>query len=159
MYTAPTQSTLPCAYHFSDTTMQKFASVSTGIVLLATLGAFAATAAAATKAMDLPCVQKAVDVRESATQAAFAAFSSAQTKALTDRAAALHNSWGQENASARRSARTASWNVYKAANKDAMDTLHAAKRAAWTAFGSASLACGVEVVEKATPENAGSLGL
>lgn len=139
--------------------MYKFATISTGIVLLATVGAFAATAAAATKAMDLPCVQKAVDAREATTQAAFTAFSTAQTKALTTRASALHNSWGQENASARRSARTASWTVYKASNKDAMDELHTAKRAAWTTFATASLACGVEVVEKATAQNAGSLGL
>ena len=134
------------------------AIITTGILLSVPLVAFGDTPSTTTQ-LNLPCIQTAVDAREHAIGAAFATFSTAIGSALTTRATALHNAWGITDASARRSARLAAWSAFRTANRAAFATLRAARKSAWSAFTTASKACHTPVVETASSEGTGSLGL
>ncbi len=109
--------------------------------------------------MDLPCVQTAIDTREGAIGDAFTAFASAEAAALSARKGALHDAWGLTTSGARRTAREKAWSDYKTANKAAYSALRTAKKAAWSTFATASATCKAPVVESASLEGAGSLGL
>lgn len=112
-----------------------------------------------TAPMNLPCVQTAVDARESAIGQAFSTFSTTESVALAARASALHDAWGQTDASARKSARDAAWSAFKTANKSAYAALRTAKQSAWSTFKTASKSCNAPVVESPAVEGLGSLGL
>ena len=66
---------------------------------------------------------------------------------------------GMTDASARRAARNKSWSDFRAANKAAYTALRTARKAGWATFETASKACKVPVVESASVEGEGSLGL
>jgi hypothetical protein len=105
-------------------------------------------------AMDIACVQKAVDAREGALGDAFTAFSGAESHALAGRKSALNTAWGLTDAKARRTAREGAWAEFRAGNKAAYTALRTSRRAAWSTFKTAA-----PVVETAQSEGAGSLGL
>ena len=109
--------------------------------------------------INLACIQTAVDAREQSIGAAFSAFSTTESAALTARASALHTAWAITDATARRAARSAAWSTYTTANRSAFSTLRAARKAAWSAFATASKACHTAVVETPSTEGTGSLGL
>lgn len=97
--------------------------------------------------LDLPCVQSAVAVRESAIQKAFTAYSGSVSTALTTRATALNSAWGMTVGTERRAARKSAWEAYRISVQSARTTMRTAKKSAWEAFKTASKACKVEVVE------------
>ncbi len=99
------------------------------------------------KTIDLPCVQSAVAVRESAIQKAFTAYSGSVSTALTARATALNTAWGMTVGTERRAARKSAWEAYRTSVQSARTTMKTAKKSAWEAFKTASKACKVEVVE------------
>ena len=97
--------------------------------------------------LDLPCVQSAVAVRESAIQKAFTAYSGNVSTALTTRATALNSAWGMTVGTERRAARKSAWEAYRTSVQSARTTMRTAKKSAWEAFKTSSKACKVEVVE------------
>ncbi len=103
--------------------------------------------------MNLPCVQTAVGVRETAIQASFTKFTSSTLTAMQTRATALNTAWGMTVGAERRAARKAAWDAYKSTNDAARATFKTEKQVAWDTFNKASAVCGVEVVE--TPSQDG----
>lgn len=142
--------------------MHRTLSTITGLALLVTalpVAAQTVSGTANTQSVNTACVQAAVDTRETAIGAAFTTFSTAISSALSARKTALHDAWGMTDAKARREARNKAWNDFRTANRTAYKTLRDAKNAAWKAFKEASRACGTPVVESASAEGFGSLGL
>ena len=108
---------------------------------------------------NIACVQAAVDTREDAIGGAFTAFSTAESAALSARKTALHDAWGNTDATARRTARNKAWSDFKTTSKSAFTTLRTSKKDAWSKFETASKACKIPVVETSATEGVGSLGL
>lgn len=106
--------------------------------------------------LNLQCVQVAVDVREAAIGVAFLNFTTAQTAALAARKSALHDAWGIQDDTLRRSTRNAAWVKYRTDAAAAWSTMRAARSLAWSNFRTTSRGeCKVPVVESYT----GSLSL
>lgn len=103
--------------------------------------------------LDLPCVQSAVAVRETAIQNAFKTFSASIGTALSNRGTSLNTAWGMTNGPERRAARKTAWETYRKASNEARATFKSSKKSAWEAFKTASKACKVEVVESEENDN------
>lgn len=89
----------------------------------------------------IACIAPAVTTREAAIGSAFAAFSAAQTTALSTRAAALQAAWALTDLSSHNAAVKAAWSAYRTAHKTAVQTHNTATKAAWSTFRAAVLVC------------------
>lgn len=144
--------------------LKKIAFSILGLAAVVAIPAFAETGGASTSTrsssqINLACVQTAVGAREQAISAAFATFSTAESAALSARAAALQTAWGITESKVRRSAIKAAWSTFKTANKNAFKALRTSRKSAWATFKTASKACRAPVEESAEAEGTGSLGL
>jgi hypothetical protein len=105
------------------------------------------------------CLAAAVDKREAAVGAAFAAFSTSMTSALSTRRTALAAAWALTDAAARNAATKAAWQAWNTAAKSARQTLNAARRTAWSTFSTDRKACrpstsiGVEAHESSSVDS------
>ena len=135
----------------------------TAAMLLGAAPAFAMTGTSTTKMMhktvDIACVQKAVDTRESAIDTAFGTFSTSISAALTARKSALHAAWGLTDAKERRAARKKAWSDFRSASRAAHKVLKDARHNSWSAFEKAAKACGAPGVESQGGDGIGSIGL
>jgi len=91
--------------------------------------------------LDVSCMATAVGVRETAVQSAFAAFSQAQTAALTSRQTALQSAWSMTDFKARKTAILAAWKTYRNAHRVAIKNHNKASSAAWKQFKTTSKSC------------------
>jgi hypothetical protein len=103
------------------------------------------------------CVATAVGVREDALIAAHATFGTAINTALSTRKTELQASWNMTDAKARRESRTAAWKKFRDARRTANQTMKTAVKAAYSAFNTATKACGVQYAEQ--PEGGESVSL
>lgn len=92
-------------------------------------------------AVDIACVQTAVDKRETAIMAAFATFTTTVNSALTTRKNALHAAWAMTDSKARREAIKAAWSAFHNTWKGATKKLHSDRKAAWEQFRKDAKAC------------------
>lgn len=93
------------------------------------------------KPIDIACVQKAVDQREDALIAGWAAFHTSMSGAYATRKAALHDAWGKSDPKERKAAVKTAWETFKKAAKDAHKTWKGTRKSAWKMFRSAVKAC------------------
>lgn len=105
----------------------------------------------ANKTLDLACLSKAVETRETSIMGTQTKFSSAWQSALTARKDALVKAWGTEDATARRAARQAAWTAFDSAMKAARSTNNTERTAAWTKYQADRAACGVSYVVETAP--------
>ncbi len=136
-----------------------FAQVTGGTSVTANTPVVMASSSPKKATVDLACVQTAVDTREDAIGSAFTTFSTAESAALAARKSALHDAWGITSSKDRRVAREKAWTDFRTANRAAFSALRTARKSAWAAFATASKACHTPVVESASSEGTGSLGL
>lgn len=94
-----------------------------------------------TEAMRM-CIKPAVEKRETAIGAAFGAYTTSATTALTARKTALLAAWDLTDATARQTAIRTAWKTYRDATQTARKTLRAARVSAWTQFATDVKACG-----------------
>jgi len=107
------------------------------------------------------CVQKAVDTREVAIQAAWTAFNTSINTALVARQTALYEAWGASTTERTSVLRTA-WNAWKEAHKSAFKALKTARDVAWKAYKTTmSTECKVNVPgeERLVSDTSGSVSL
>lgn len=121
---------------------------------VSTTGATGATVdqkAKVNKTLDLACIAKAVDTRETSIMSTQTKFSASWSAALAARKDALAKAWGTEDATARRTAREAAWRAFDAAMKTARATNNSERTAAWTKYQTDRAACGVNYVVETAP--------
>lgn len=116
-----------------------------------TTGATVDQKAKATKTLDLACISKAVETRETSIMSTQTKFSSAWQSALSARKDALVKAWGTEDATTRRTARQAAWTAFDSAMKTARTTNNTERTAAWTKYQADRAACGVNYVVETSP--------
>lgn len=107
------------------------------------------------------CVQKAVDTREVAIQAAWTAFNTSINTALVARQTALYEAWGASTTE-RTSALKTAWGTWKDAHKAAFKTLKSARNATWKTYKTTmSTECKVNVPgeERLMSDTSGSVSL
>ncbi|MFM2381362.1 MAG: hypothetical protein RLZZ76_129 [Candidatus Parcubacteria bacterium] len=103
------------------------------------------------KAVDLTCMQTAVDTREDAVSAAFTGFNEDVMKALAARKTALHDAWGMSDKVERQKAIKTSWTAWKTAKKSAHTDLKTDRKKAWETFKTtAKISC-----KEVTPKEEG----
>ncbi len=100
------------------------------------------TAPAAPKpALDVACIQGAIEKRDTAIIGGVDAFGTAIKSALTTRKDALKAAWAVEKAKDRRAARKAAWAAYDKAAKDAHSALKSVRNGAWSTYKTDLKAC------------------
>ncbi len=102
-------------------------------------------------AVDVACVAKAVDARETSLSGAFSTFASTQSTALATRRTALTMAWALTDTTARNTAIKAAWTAYRTTHREAVKTHAAAARSAESAFRTAAKACKGGASAAATP--------
>lgn len=112
------------------------------IALPAIVSAETGTNTSVTASVKLPCIDAAIDARETALIAALDPFNASLKTALTARQTALKDAWAKPTAKERRAARQAAWKTYHGAAKSAQDTLRAAKKKAWDTYKTTMKSCG-----------------
>ena len=102
------------------------------------------------KTLDLPCIQKAAEKRESSIIATETKFASSSLTAFTTRKTEIVTAWGMTEAKARQEARTTAWKKFETAMKLARSTAKTEKLSAWTIYQADQKSSGVkDIVEKA----------
>ncbi len=91
---------------------------------------------------DAGCIRPVVAAREAAVLAAFKAFSTSTTSALSLRASTLDGAWISTNADTRAKTVADAWSAYGESTKAARKTLREARDAAWKTFKDAVKKCG-----------------
>jgi len=94
------------------------------------------------KAVDLVCVQTAVDKRETAVAAGFTTYAAAVTAAQAQRKTDLHAAWAMTDATARKDAIKAAWKTFTGSVKTARKALKTGNKAAWSTYKTDRKACG-----------------
>ncbi len=100
---------------------------------------FSAEAAIATttkdkKALNLTCMQTAIDTREAALISAFGDFKTSMDEALSDRKTALHDAWGISVRADRNKAIKTAWSDWRSDKKEAYAELKSDRKTAWATF-------------------------
>lgn len=93
------------------------------------------------KAVDLACMQTAVEKRDNAIIAALDTYSSGAKTALQTRRDALKAAWGMTDKKQRRAAIRAAWDAFRGTWKNAAKTFRSAKRDAWSQFNKDQRVC------------------
>jgi len=91
--------------------------------------------------VNVPCIQDAIEKRDTAIISAVNTFSSSAVTALETRKTELKAAWEKTNVSERRLALRDAWKKYKKSVTDARKQLRAAKKAAWHTFKTESALC------------------
>lgn len=99
------------------------------------------------QAVDLACMQNAVEKRDSVVMTAFDAFHTAVRSALEARKNALKTAWGMTDPEDRKDAREEAWEDYFDAFRKAKRDLKKARKAAWHQFRHDRQACGARADE------------
>ena len=92
--------------------------------------------------VDLVCMQKAVEKRETAIIAAFDKFAVAKKQTLEKRKIALLDAWKIVNRQERRTALRTAWQNYRKESQTAREAFHKTRREAWAQFKNERKACG-----------------
>lgn len=92
-------------------------------------------------AIDLPCVQAAVEKRDSALETSWDKLSAAVKSALGSRKNALKDAWGKADKKERRGAINKAWKDYQAAVKAGRNAFKTERRAAWSQYKKDGKAC------------------
>ena len=100
---------------------------------------------ATSTAINVACIQSAVDARETAIGTAFDTMQSVVKAALATRKSSLHDAWGLTDRTARRAAIKTAWAKWSTDNKAAQAALKASRKTAWSTFQSAAKACKVSL--------------
>lgn len=95
----------------------------------------------ATTAMNVPCIQSAVDKRDSTISSGVSNFSFTLVRALGARKTSLKAAWAVNITKTRIEALRTSWNTYKSALQQARRQMTDAKRTAWVQFYMNAKAC------------------
>ena len=120
------------------------------MVAAQTASSTATTITSLKKTLDLPCIQKAAEKRESAIIVAETKFASSSLAAFTARKTEIVAAWGMTETKARHEARTAAWKKFDITMKLTRSTAKTEKLSAWVTYQADQNACGVkDVVEKA----------
>lgn len=93
------------------------------------------------RAVDLACMQAAVEKRDNAIIAAFDTFSVTVKSALTTRRDALKAAWGITDRAQRRAALRSAWSAFHVARRTAFRTFRSARHSAWVRFRADARAC------------------
>ena len=102
--------------------------------------------------VDIACVGKAVDVRETALGLAFSTFASAQSAALSARQSGLHTAWAMTDGKARNAAIQTAWQAYRSAHKSAVTAHQEADKSAQSRFKNVAKDCkGGDAVATSAP--------
>ena len=126
--------------------LKKF--IGTALVLSSLAAAIPALAAenmhqdsAAMVSTAISCVAPVVTTRETAIGAAFSAFSTAQSSALSTRQAALRAAWSKTTVKDVRAGVQDAWKAYRTAHSAAVKTHRQAVKAAWVKFRTDAKVC------------------
>lgn len=92
--------------------------------------------------LNAPCIQSAVDKRDTAIIAAVDAYSSATKSAISARKDALKAAWAQTDRKTRRDAIAVAWKNHKDAAKTANKAYRQARLDAWKNFNTDRKSCG-----------------
>lgn len=92
--------------------------------------------------VDISCVGKAVDVRETALITAWSTFNTSVTTILSARKTALISAWSLTDAQARRDAVKTAWATAKKDRKAAALTYKTERKNVWATFKTSAKACG-----------------
>ncbi len=125
------------------------ASLLLGAVAFAPFSAHAETGGTKTKkAVDLTCMQTAVDTREVAITGAFESFNTDVMTALSARKAALNVAWGMADGPTRKAAIKKAWMDWKSAKKAAHAEMKSDRKKAWDTFKTTAKTSCKEVTPK-----------
>ena len=106
---------------------------------------------------NLACASTAVQARESALISAWSKFSTSVTTVLTNRKSALLTAWSLTDTNARRKAIKDAWTTSRKDHKNATIAYKADQKSAWSAFNTASVACGGEASKERTSNSSSSV--
>lgn len=101
--------------------------------------------------VDVSCVKRAVDSRESKLGTAFSAFSSSITSAYSTRRSALSTAYDVTDKKARREAIRKAFSVFKDSAKKARNDFRSTRESAWKTFETERKACKAQ--DEGTSEN------
>lgn len=110
-------------------------------------------------AINLSCIQKAVDSRETTLINAVTTRSNAVIAALNARKSALNSAWQITVAKDRKTAIKKAWSDYRATLKSANSALRTARLAAWKQYNSDRKACGSATVKADYSDHGADSGL
>ena len=94
------------------------------------------------RAVDLTCMQNAVEKRDIKIIGAFSTFSSLVQSALGTRLAELKTAWGIQDASVRKQAIKSAWEKYKKDAKSGREIMQSSRKSAWDQFKADRRGCG-----------------
>ncbi|MEK7086856.1 MAG: hypothetical protein AAB935_01205 [Patescibacteria group bacterium] len=138
--------------------MRKFGVLIFSLFLAAfVLPVFAQGTAETQKRVDLVCMQKAVERRDTAIIAAFDVFSFAIKSALQTRLEELKTAWSIENPTERKKAIKSAWEKYRTVVKSARQTFQGTRKTAWKQFNVDRKACGAAKSDDASSPTADAL--
>ncbi|MBI3331731.1 hypothetical protein HYZ99_02110 [Candidatus Peregrinibacteria bacterium] len=93
------------------------------------------------RAANGPCMQTAIDKRDTAVIAAVTAQNTSWIRSLEVRKEALKTAWGLTDASARKTALKNAWSTYRASRKETRAKFRNDRKAAWKQFKTDAKAC------------------
>lgn len=124
----------------------------------ATLQSASSTRQTPNRALDMTCMQTAVDVRETALMSALEAFQSQMISAMEKRKTAFSSVWTGTEISSNRSRYSATWSTWKKEHKVARDTLRRDREAAWKTFRTtATESCKAKLPKEESASQEGTL--
>lgn len=94
-------------------------------------------------ALNVSCIQNAVEKRDSAIIVAHGTFNTSIVNALTARKDALKAAWAKPTRQERTSGRKVAYDAFKASQKSAHGALRSVRVASWNTFNTDMKACGV----------------
>ena len=138
--------------------MRKFGVLIFSLILATfVLPVFAEDTAQTQNRVDLICMQKAVEKRDTAVIAAFDVFSFSIKSALQMRLEELKAAWSIENPAERKKAIKSAWEKYRTAVKSARQTFQGARKTVWKQFNVDRKACGAARSDDASSPTADAL--
>lgn len=128
--------------------MKKIGIIISGAALLASalvspVMAQTATSTPGSKAaLNVACIQAALDKRDGAVSSAVSAYASSVNAAITARTSALKAAWALTAAKDRRAGIRSAWSAYRTSAAMARSSFKQAKSSAWSGFYADRKACG-----------------
>ena len=96
---------------------------------------------AAERAVNVSCIQAAVEKRDTALVSAVGTFSTSIQSALTTRRDALKAAWAQTDRTARKNALQTAWNSYKKSTRSSKEILKSSRKSAWDTYKTEAKSC------------------